>query len=72
MHGYDPDISSMHGIFYAFGPNIRSGMQIPKFENIHIYPIICRLLGISPYENEKDGPDGDGKILEPMLINVKK
>ena len=72
MHGYDPYLPSMHGIFYAFGINIRSGMQIPKFENIHIYPIICRLLGISPYGNEKDGPAGDGKILEPMLINIEK
>ena len=44
MHGYDPALQSMHGIFYAVGASIKEGMQIPAFENIHIYPLICRLL----------------------------
>ncbi len=72
MHGYDPYLSSMHGIFYAHGPKIKAGYTIPKFENIHIYPLICRLLGIVEYDNEIDGPDGDIKVLENILWDFDK
>ena len=72
MHGYDPILSSMHGIFYAYGPKIKSGVKISKFENIHVYPLLCRLLGIDEYDNEIDGPDGDLKVLEKILINVNE
>ena len=72
MHGYDPYLSSMHGIFYAYGPKIKSGYKISKFENIHIYPFICRLLGIVEYDNEIDGPDGDIKVLENILWDFDK
>ena len=34
MHGYDPQLSNMHGIFYTIGPDLKSGLQIPAFENI--------------------------------------
>ncbi len=70
MHGYDPMLPSMHGIFYAYGSKIKSGVNISKFENIHIYPLICRLLGIAEYDDVIDGPDGDIKVLEKILINV--
>ena len=68
MHGYDPKIPNMQGIFYAVGANIMEGIQIPKFENIHIYPLICRLLDISPYDGREDTPQGNIKVLEKILI----
>ena len=57
----------MHGIFYAMGKQIKSGMQINAFENIHIYPLVCRLLNIEEYHGELDSPDGDINILRPII-----
>jgi len=68
MHGYDPKLLNMHGIFYAFGSHIRKGLEIPAFENIHIYPLICHLLDLSPYHGKEDAPQGDIKVLEKILI----
>jgi len=47
VHGYDPfQFPDMYGIFYAMGPNIKSGKRIPEFENIHVYPFIAKILGL--------------------------
>lgn len=47
VHGYDPEATSdMRGIFYAQGPNIKSGLTIAPFQNIHIYPLIAKILGL--------------------------
>lgn len=56
-HGYDPlTTPSMLGIFYAWGPGITpQSKPIPVFDNIHIYPFLAKLLGLSP------PPDIDGK-----------
>jgi predicted AlkP superfamily pyrophosphatase or phosphodiesterase len=46
-HGFDPAVEkSMQGIFYASGPNIRQGVTLPAFENIHVYPLIATILGL--------------------------
>ena len=48
VHGYDPLIvTDMHGIFYATGPNIKKGMEIPAFQNIHVYPLMAKILGLT-------------------------
>jgi len=67
MHGYDPQLPNMHGIFYAMGPDLKSGVQIPAFENIHIYPLICKLLKIESYSGMNDGPEGDLRVLQNIL-----
>ena len=69
MHGYDPNLVNMHGIFYAIGPQIKKDFMIDSFTNIHIYPFLCKLLNIDMYVNEKDGPDGDIKVLDRIIIN---
>ena len=53
MHGYDPKLESMKSIFIASGANIKSNLQINSFENIHIYPLLCKLLEIEPYEESE-------------------
>ena len=68
MHGYDPQLSNMHGIFYAFGSDIKVNLQIPAFENIHIYTMIWKLLDISPYSGKTDSPEGDIRILNHILL----
>jgi predicted AlkP superfamily pyrophosphatase or phosphodiesterase len=62
-HGYDPDtMPSMKAIFYAAGPDIRAGVTVAPFENIHLYPLIAEILGL------RIGPvDGQLRVLEGVL-----
>jgi len=53
-HGFDPSIKEMHASFYAWGPQFKKGKTISSFENVHIYPMVCRLLGLK-YTHEIDG-----------------
>ena len=62
-HGFSPQYREMHGIFYANGPAIREGLKIERFENIHIYPMICQILGL-PIPKDIDGKV---EVLEPIL-----
>lgn len=54
VHGYDPAHKEMHGIFYAQGPSFKSGLEIASFKNIHIYPLVCKILGL-PVPKDIDG-----------------
>ena len=60
MHGYDPALVNMHGIFYAAGPAFSHG-KISSLENIDIYPALCKILDI-PIIHEIDG-DINNKII---------
>lgn len=62
-HGFDPEIKDLHGIFYAAGPKIKTGITAPSFRNIHVYPFICSLLQL-PIP-----PDIDGRpeVLEGLI-----
>ena len=62
-HGFDPDIKNMHASFYAWGPQIKQGLIIPSFENIHVYPLVCNLLGLSCTEKI----DGDPAVLNNII-----
>jgi predicted AlkP superfamily pyrophosphatase or phosphodiesterase len=64
-HGWAP-APNMRGIFVAAGPGIRAGVRIPAFENIHIYPLMAALLGLTP------APDIDGRldVLSPIMTQA--
>jgi predicted AlkP superfamily pyrophosphatase or phosphodiesterase len=62
-HGYDNNHIDMHGIFYATGPSFKKGFKFGTIENIHIYPLMCKLLDIIP--NQKI--DGEIKAIEFIL-----
>jgi predicted AlkP superfamily pyrophosphatase or phosphodiesterase len=64
-HGYSPKYKDMHGIFYANGPDIKNSHKIPSFENFHVYPLICKILGLPI----PDSIDGKLEILEHILEN---
>lgn len=51
MHGYDPTLPAMHGILIAHGPAFVQGQVVPPVENIHLYALMCHLLGITPAPN---------------------
>jgi len=61
-HGYDPLVPSMHGIFIATGPGFRSGFKIGPVESVHLYELLCELLGIIPAPN-----DGNLRVWEKAL-----
>ena len=62
-HGFNPEFLEMHAIFYANGPAFKRGMRIPSFRNIHIYPMVCRILGLPIPE----GVDGRVEVLKGIL-----
>lgn len=64
-HGYDPKlVREMHALFLAFGPNIRNNNKIPSFENVHVYPIIAKILGLSM---DMDKIDGNTDVASQVL-----
>jgi alkaline phosphatase D len=63
VHGYDPAIvKEMQGIFYAAGPDIKKGSRVEAFENIHVYPLIAEMLGLTTAKI-----DGSLDVLKPLL-----
>jgi predicted AlkP superfamily pyrophosphatase or phosphodiesterase len=51
-HGYDNFLPSMGALFVAAGPDIQPGQVIGPVANVHIYPLLARLLGIAPAPND--------------------
>jgi predicted AlkP superfamily pyrophosphatase or phosphodiesterase len=69
-HGYDPRHRSMHGLFVGVGPQFKSGVVVPAFENIHIYELICRVLGLRPASNDGN-PAVTASFLHESPTNTK-
>ncbi len=65
VHGYDPNYKDMHGIFYANGPAFKIGYVLPSLKNIHIYPLMCKILGLEI----PDTIDGKLNEVESVLKN---
>lgn len=61
-HGYDPELASMGALFIAAGPAFRKGVVLEPFENIHVYNLLCAILGLKPAAN-----DGGSLLLEKAL-----
>lgn len=62
-HGFPPEHKAMHAIFYAQGPAFKSGARLPAFRNVHVYPLVCTLLGLPVPDNI----DGKAEVLRPAL-----
>jgi predicted AlkP superfamily pyrophosphatase or phosphodiesterase len=56
MHGYDATrMPEMKAIFFAAGPDIRPGIALEPFENVNVYPLVAKILGLD-ITNMKSGP----------------
>jgi len=68
MHGYDAThMPEMKALFVAAGPDIRSGVALEPFENVDVYPLIAKILGLD-IAHLKTGPiDGNIRVVEGML-----
>jgi predicted AlkP superfamily pyrophosphatase or phosphodiesterase len=51
-HGYDNMAWQMQAIFIAAGPAFKQGVVLPAFDNVDIYPLLMKLLNITPVESD--------------------
>ena len=45
----------MRATSIAWGPAFKKGMVIDGFENVHVYPLIAKILGLKLDEKKIDG-----------------
>lgn len=63
-HGFDNQLPSMGALFVASGPDFRTGVVVPPFQNIHVYELLAGLLGVTPAPND-GSPDSTRAFLRP-------
>lgn len=51
-HSYDPADPQMAAIFVAHGPAFRKGVVLAPFDNVSVYPLLSKLLGLKPAPND--------------------
>jgi len=51
-HGYDNALVSMRATFIARGAAFKKRKTVEPFENIEIYNLMCRILGLTPAKND--------------------
>ena len=68
-HGFDAArVPDMKASFFAAGPDIRVGVTVAPFENVDVYPLVAKLLGLD-ITQLKSGPiDGELRPLQPILL----
>ncbi|WP_153799426.1 alkaline phosphatase family protein [Foetidibacter luteolus] len=62
-HGYDNAMQDMQASFYAWGPAFKENLQIGSFSNVHVYPMIAKMLGLKVTGKI----DGKEKVLNGIL-----
>lgn len=64
MHGYDPEkYRDMRGILIGVGPAFQTGKTAPAARTVDVFPLLCRLLGLTPPKQL----DGDLSRVKPLL-----
>jgi len=51
-HGYDPEDPQMAALFVAHGPSFKHGVVLPAFDNVDVYPLLAKLVGVAPRPND--------------------
>ncbi len=62
-HGWDPSNQSMHALFIAKGPQFKSGLVIPTFDNVNVFPLVLDILDLSATAPH----DGNAEVLKCIL-----
>jgi predicted AlkP superfamily pyrophosphatase or phosphodiesterase len=65
-HGFDNHQPDMRATFIAWGPAFKKGITIEGFENVNVYPLVAKILGLQLDETKIDGRL---KVLAPVLKN---
>ncbi len=63
-HGYDNATPDMTATFIAAGPNIRQAAVAAGFSNVEVYPLVARLIGVTPHPS-----DASGTIADVLVAN---
>lgn len=63
-HGFDNHRPDMQASFQAWGPAFKAGLKIAAFENVNVYPLVGKILGLTIDETKIDGRL---KALAPIL-----
>ncbi|XP_029102800.1 ectonucleotide pyrophosphatase/phosphodiesterase family member 7 [Scleropages formosus] len=63
-HGFHNGEMDMKTIFRAFGPDFKKNYLAEPFDSVNIYPLMCRLLGVTPAPN-----NGSLSFTEGMLVD---
>lgn len=67
-HGFDPArVPEMKASFFAAGPDICGGVAVAPFENVNVYPLVAKLLGLDISHLKTGAIDGDLRVLAPIL-----
>jgi predicted AlkP superfamily pyrophosphatase or phosphodiesterase len=64
MHGFDNAIPEMGATFYAWGPAFKPHQRIGSFENVNVYPMIARILGLTITSTIDGSPAVLGGVLK--------
>jgi predicted AlkP superfamily pyrophosphatase or phosphodiesterase len=64
MHGYEPELPSMHGLFVARGPAFRSGLVVDEVRSVDLYALMTRALGLAPAPHQ-----GEASRIAPLLVD---
>lgn len=51
-HGFDNQAPEMAALFIAEGPDFRHGVTHAPFDNVDVYPLMAKLLGVTPEKND--------------------
>jgi predicted AlkP superfamily pyrophosphatase or phosphodiesterase len=63
MHGFDNALVDMQASFYAWGPAFKANWTIGRFDNVAVYPLIAKILGLTI----TDKIDGSLETLQGIL-----
>lgn len=53
-HGYDNQFQDMQATFIAHGSAFKRGLISEPFENVEVYNVMCKILGLTPAKNDGD------------------
>ena len=62
-HGFDNQAPEMAALFIAHGPDFRPGLKHAPFDNVDVYPLMAKLLGVKPEKN-----DGNLAEIEDIIL----
>ena len=63
-HGYDNNHTDMRALFIAHGPAFRTGVVVPPFDNVDVYPLLAHLLRIKPEANDGNFDDVRNTLID--------
>ncbi|KAJ8363917.1 hypothetical protein SKAU_G00127480 [Synaphobranchus kaupii] len=64
-HGFHNGEMDMKTIFRAFGPDFKKNYLAEPFDSVNIYPLMCKVLGVTPAPN-----NGSLSFTEGMLVDT--